>query len=807
MNSTKYKLPIKEDEINEFNLPQIRKQVNARIDYSLNLGKVEYLQLQQRGLGDWSEEIQIQAGEAFITLLKQKILDSQFFKELLKVASQMMKQWSKSVLMKWIEVYAILLPRITCEDQANADKFERDCLELVNKMGDQPSPFQVKISVPFFLAQLAKNQSIRQKDTYTSRCLSKIKNMCQDFNWEIRKEMCLNLTKISKYLGHQLVTQIILPELIELLNDEEVEVFHQAIQTYIKFNKKILTQEQKQGAENLATIKKILMHVQNLNTQGNIQGDSEKIQNEVKQTVYKNLNDLILIMRNKDDEGLIDLIYDCLKINLLCDNNKMIIAECLQGLCDIYGNNVKLLKSFYLPLYQSFIKEAFSGEDNELKDTIAAKLHHLILNTLMISDSSIGSLDSIKNEILDFYVTAIKCTRKETVNNIIVNADEVMKFFITNQNVIDKPIYKFFLDKIRKPLISTVLEKKLQNNWRYLVNYYEFLQKLFKYVDRDDTTLEIFPLCVKGLKQTYCPFPVKKYIAQSFANVIGKHPNNFLRQSIQEAMIKDFASSRTYQNRMIFLCFVENLLPQISKTYFKQTFMESLLRFKDEETIQLLIVFVRLIPQIRLKMDEYKSQDKIDQILNQIMQKYSSKIVGRELVSLANEIQQKIREPEYLDEVMIYQNVKDKELYENELRLSTIEREEKDSSKRKEMESMIKQMKDDYMKKMHNVNSSSGTTLGTSSFLLGALKDNRAQSSMKAERKPISISGAPSVGLNMKLSSSSSTKGNKTDKVIKEESKSSLSNYGTSSVAAKKNLQTQQNSLMPPKPGSQLKKR
>lgn len=118
----------------------------------------------------------------------------------------------------------------------------------------------------------------------------------------------------------------------------------------------------------------------------------------------------------------------------------------------------------------------------------------------MISDPSIASLDSIKNEILDFYVTAIKCTRKETINNIIVNADEVMKFFITNQNVIDKAIYKVFLEKIRKPLISTVLEKKLQNNWRYLVNYYEFLQKLFKYVDRDDTTLEIFPLCVKGLK-------------------------------------------------------------------------------------------------------------------------------------------------------------------------------------------------------------------------------------------------------------------------------------------------------------------
>ena len=107
-----------------------------------------------------------------------------------------------------------------------------------------------------------------------------------------------------------------------------------------------------------------------------------------------------------------------------------------------------------------------------------------------------------------------------------------MNFFLTNQSVIDKTLFKTFLEKIRKPLISASLEKKLQNNWRYLINYYEFLQKLFKYVERDETTLDIFPLCIKGLKQTYCPYPVKQFIAQSFANVIGKHPNNFLRQSI-----------------------------------------------------------------------------------------------------------------------------------------------------------------------------------------------------------------------------------------------------------------------------------
>jgi hypothetical protein len=59
---------------------------------------------------------------------------------------------------------------------------------------------------------------------------------------------------------------------------------------------------------------------------------------------------------------------------------------------------------------------------------------------------------------------------------------------------------------------------------------------------------------------------------------------------------------------------------------------------------------------------------------------------------------------------------------------------------------------------------------------------------MKAERKAITLSGVPTVGLSSKLSTS--TKGSKNDKLPKEESKSSMSNYNSISgtVAAKKNL-------------------
>ena len=54
-------------------------------------------------------------------------------------------------------------------------------------------------------------------------------NICQDFNWEVRKEICGQLPFISKYLGGQKAYESLFPELIELIDDEEREVVITAI--------------------------------------------------------------------------------------------------------------------------------------------------------------------------------------------------------------------------------------------------------------------------------------------------------------------------------------------------------------------------------------------------------------------------------------------------------------------------------------------------------------------------------------------------------------------------------------------------
>jgi hypothetical protein len=58
--------------------------------------------------------------------------------------------------------------------------------------------------------------------------------VCQDMHWEVRKEMCAVLIYISKYLGEQDAHEHILPEIKELIEDEEGEVASEAIYQFQK---------------------------------------------------------------------------------------------------------------------------------------------------------------------------------------------------------------------------------------------------------------------------------------------------------------------------------------------------------------------------------------------------------------------------------------------------------------------------------------------------------------------------------------------------------------------------------------------
>lgn len=93
-------------------------------------------------------------------------------------------------------------------------------------------PGQVRASAALLLGELAAGNSFLSVKEYETNFLTTIKSICQDYSWEVRKQMSDQLLSISLYIGAQKSFEHFLPEVIELFDDEEKEVTLSAVGTF-----------------------------------------------------------------------------------------------------------------------------------------------------------------------------------------------------------------------------------------------------------------------------------------------------------------------------------------------------------------------------------------------------------------------------------------------------------------------------------------------------------------------------------------------------------------------------------------------
>jgi hypothetical protein len=91
----------------------------------------------------------------------------------------------------------------------------------------------------------------------------------------------------------------------------------------------------------------------------------------------------------------------------------------------------------------------------------------------------------------------------------VLKGDEIFEYFYSQTNNIDENILKYFHDKIKKHFLVNV-EKNIQNNYRYHVNYFIFLGKLFKLKTLEEANNDLLPIMLKTLRSPTCTLPVKR---------------------------------------------------------------------------------------------------------------------------------------------------------------------------------------------------------------------------------------------------------------------------------------------------------
>jgi len=68
-------------------------------------------------------------------------------------------------------------------------------------MTQRSETLAVRTSSALLIGAIADENSLLNVGTFERSFLPLVTNICQDFNWEVRKEICGQLPFIAKYLG------------------------------------------------------------------------------------------------------------------------------------------------------------------------------------------------------------------------------------------------------------------------------------------------------------------------------------------------------------------------------------------------------------------------------------------------------------------------------------------------------------------------------------------------------------------------------------------------------------------------------
>ena len=103
----------------------------------------------------------------------------------------MLTQWSRQIYEAWLGIYAKTLPILAQRNNGKKkQKLIEDAVSLVDRLSQRSEPLPVRSANPMLIGAMADANSLLSVDTFRTRVLIVVKRICQDFNWEVRKEIC-----------------------------------------------------------------------------------------------------------------------------------------------------------------------------------------------------------------------------------------------------------------------------------------------------------------------------------------------------------------------------------------------------------------------------------------------------------------------------------------------------------------------------------------------------------------------------------------------------------------------------------------
>ncbi|KAE9547727.1 hypothetical protein FO519_009061 [Halicephalobus sp. NKZ332] len=491
-----------------------------------------------------------------------------------------------------------------------------------------------ELIVPLAISQAAPTKRI-QRRVISARLLEKLcaiipaefirkdlapcaKMLCQDPNATVRTAIAQRLSVIAQSLNNSTdCVSLLLPCLIELCKDDDPGV-REAILNTIAVCLPYFTKESRKTVvipllrkctEQALILRDISLSVVAKQLGPWLFALKEILSPQEQRWFLDTFCRIVNLAAPESDKSIQNLALNCRR---MCAYNFPCFAM-------IYGGdsfNDKLL-----PILEKFTADS----DEEVRCTVAAGFHEIVL------------LKPDEPALLNVFIELVKSGAVEVVQHLVKNLNKMLPIFyaIARKEQEKKPpkVTKVLLDRM---IVSCNRLVRNTGNWRaheaYLIN----LASLKSLVTPNDLLLTFVPV-LKQEVLTARALPCRIAAAVTMLHFMREFPLARNRHVIIDFFTKIVAKHESCHRRRILLDIVPMLLQHFSRSFFKQHFLEAVLKLNDDPVSNIRLQLCRMMPRIKMSLlfpEDEKALLSLEKSVRNLLTSESSSQNDRQLLQL-----------------------------------------------------------------------------------------------------------------------------------------------------------------------------
>ncbi|XP_074642861.1 serine/threonine-protein phosphatase 4 regulatory subunit 4-like [Tubulanus polymorphus] len=538
-------------------------------------------------------EMQIAASSAFLQILQNDLVPIQnYTTTFLETILNSVDSGDPEVAGAWLDTLLDvieLLPK---------DIIKRDVLSKAVAKGQLSQSVQSRLSCCRILGKIATKF---EPFLIKKEILPVVQSLCQDVDYEVRGCMCHQLDSVARGLGLEATKSAILPELVELTNDEESHVRLAGLETVVNIIS-LLDHEtctntivplvckfcdNAMGSDDM-TIPVVAKQLGKL-----CHGLSANLTEDQRQTfltIYKSLCKMGVSDKKKQKEED-DNLNSSGKIeefnigNLFKDEDKHV--ECRKN------------AAFNFPAMLLFIGPGkFKDELSQQFSSLCNDAHVLVRKTIASGFHEVAKLlgDNVLSVQPDL-VTLLKDDSIEVLKGVVPHIPEVSRLLvkaITNATIDCKNI----LTDIIPAIINCEAVISSSNNWRLHEELLANLSCLPKIYTSDQIYNKFIPLFCRKLHSTRA-LPVRHAACRTLLVLIRYNRKSEQRNELINKIIDECCHGKSCHQRNLFIDISKMVIDIYSRTFFKEYFFEPVLELASDQVPNVRLRLCNILPVLK----------------------------------------------------------------------------------------------------------------------------------------------------------------------------------------------------------------